>query len=236
MQRLRNNRGFTLLELLLAMAMAAILSVTLYATLNTAIKARRTAQATAEAARTGMIAMDLICHDLESVVRPASTADASALNVKLTLNGPFQGVHKGGAGSESDDLLFTTIANEPTADPNDPLAEGAREVEVYISTEVNPPALVRRVNRNVLAPAQQNGDVEILCRNIRGFAVQYFDGQTWQTDWDSTQVGDVLPFAVRVTLTLNDPNNAVLPNGQPAVRTVTRTIPIACARLSTTTG
>src|SRR4051794_6117213 len=98
MRRAQNTRGFTLLELLLAMLMAAILSVTLYATLNTAIKARRTAQATAQSARTGSIAMDLICHDLESVVRPAAS-DAT----NLTLNGVFQGSHKGAAGSETDD-------------------------------------------------------------------------------------------------------------------------------------
>ena len=170
--------------------------------------------------------MDLICRDLDSVVRPAPS-DGTA----IYLNGFFQGAHRGGAGSETDDLLFRTIAYEATTDANDPLAEGTREVEYYISTETNPPALVRRVNRNLLGATSSTGDVEIICRNIRGFAVQYFDGQTWQTDWDSTQMGDVLPFAVRVTLSIPDPNGAVMPNGQPIVRMISRTVPIAPAKL-----
>jgi prepilin-type N-terminal cleavage/methylation domain-containing protein len=244
----RADRGFTLIELLLAMAMAAILSLTLYITLNTAIKARRTALATAQSTRAGAVAMDLICRDLESVVRPtpeststtgtttaAPTGISTSGDTTGSLNGVFQGVHRGGAGSETDDLLFHTIAYEPTADPTDPLAEGTREVEFYISSDNGAPALVRRVNRNLLAPVQTNGDIEILCRNIRGFAVQYFDGQTWQTDWDSTQVGDVLPFAVRVTLTMQDPSGAVQPNGDPIVRTISRTVSIPCARVGTTT-
>ncbi len=255
MKSSRRDRGFTLIELLLAMAMAAILSLTLYITLNTAIKARRTALATAQSTRAGSVAMDLICRDLESVVRPTPTSDTGTTggitglpnaaspggagggiggSGTISLNGVFQGVHRGGSGTETDDLLFHTIAYEPTADPNDPLAEGTREVEFYISSDSGAPALIRRVNRNLLSPTQTNGDLEVLCRNIRGFAVQYFDGQTWQTDWDSTQVGDVLPFAVRVTLTMQDPGGAVQSNGDPIVRTVTRTVSIPCARLGTT--
>jgi general secretion pathway protein J len=235
MSRSRRHQGFTLLELILAMLIAAMLSLTLYATLNTAIKARRTALAAAHAARVGAIPMDVICHDLESAVRPASTENISAFSTQLNLNGPFQGVHKGGVGTETDDLLFYTIAYEPTADPNDPLAEGTRQVEYYLSTDSTPPSLVRKVNRNLLSPTQQNGDVEMLCHNVQGFAVQYFDGQTWQTDWDSTQVGDVLPFAVRITLTLVDPDNVNQQTGQPITRTITRTVPIATAKLATQT-
>jgi type II secretion system protein J len=231
MNKRTTHSGFTLLELLLAITMAAILSVSLYATLNTAIKARRTAMSTVQTTRAGAVAMDLICHDLESVVRPMTQTQLN--DGSISLNGVFQGSHRGGTGSETDDLLFHTIQYDPTADPNDPLAEGTREVEFYLSTQTNPPSLVRRVNRNLLAQTQSNGDEEVLCHNIRGFAVQYFDGQQWQTDWDSTQNGEVLPFAVRVTLTMLDPSGATNANGQPIERTISRTVPIAPGRMGT---
>ena len=231
MRHRRTQSGFTLLELILAMAMAAILSLMLYETFHTALIARQKAIAAAQSTRAGSIAMDIICRDLGSVVRPAPSDGTAA----YYLNGVFQGVHRGGVGTETDDLLFHTIAYEPTADPNDPLAEGTREVEYYISNDGGQSALVRRVNRDLLAPMQQTGDTEMLCRNVRGFAVQYFDGQQWQTDWDSTQVGDVLPFAVRVTLTVQDPSGATLPNGEPATRIITRTVQISPARLETST-
>jgi type II secretion system protein J len=229
MRRGRIHPGFTLIELILAMAIAAVLSLMLYETLHTALLDRQRAVATAQSTRAGAVAMDLICRDLESVVRPAPSQGTAA----FYLNGVFQGAHRGGTGSETDDLLFHAIENDATADPNDPLAENTREVEFYISNDTNPPALVRRVNNNLLAPMQTNGTIEVLCRNVHGFAVQYFDGQQWQTDWDSTQNGDVLPFAVRVTLTLVDPSGATQQDGQPVTRQISRTVQIPLGKVST---
>jgi len=218
----RPHRGFTLLELLLAMALAAVLSLTLYTSFSTAVKARRTAQNAVRSARAGAVAMDLICHDLESVVPPpAAPADGTAAT--LTLAGPFEGQHGAGGRGDNDHLLFRTIEAEANANENlnDPLAEGVREVEFYIATDTNPPGLVRRVNRNVLATVQKPGDAELLCRGVRGFSVQYFDGSAWQTDWDPTQNGDVLPYAVRVTLDIEDPR-PVQPGVEPAVQRISR--------------
>jgi hypothetical protein len=86
----------------------------------------------------------------------------------------------------------------------------------------NPPALVRRVTRNVLSSVQQPAD-EVLCRNVQNFSVRYFDGTNWQTDWDSTALGDVLPYAVEVTLNIAD-------------RQITRIVPLACAKPAVPAG
>jgi hypothetical protein len=95
---------------------------------------------------------------------------------------------------------------------------------------MNPPALVRRVTRNVLSTDQASYDDEVICRNVRGFTCQYFDGTEWQTDWDSTQYGDVLPVAVSVEIDIDDPRAKVKPGEQPPIRAITRVLPIPCSK------
>jgi hypothetical protein len=89
------------------------------------------------------------------------------------------------------------------------------------------------VTRNLLASAQIQPEDEILCRGVRSFALQYFDGSYWQTEWDSTAVGDVLPLAVQIQLELEPaagPDSDGLPNR------IVRIIPLACAKPIDMTG
>jgi prepilin-type N-terminal cleavage/methylation domain-containing protein len=249
--------GFTLIELLLAMAISAALAATIYMALSTAFRAKQTAEAAALPTSAGSIAMDLVCHDLNCIVPPppANPASDSTGNTPLTLSVPFEGTHQGGSGVSgigagngngggsagggdvgSDDLQFSTVDHDEPVDPNDPLSEGIRTVEFLIRTDMNPPALVRRVTRNVLTTNQNDYQDEILCRNVRGFTCKYFDGSQWQTDWDSTQYasqyGDAyaLPMAVSVEIDIDDPRANVRPGEQRPVRAVTRIVPIPCAK------
>jgi hypothetical protein len=89
------------------------------------------------------------------------------------------------------------------------------------------------VTRNLLASTQDEPEEEVLCRGVRSFAVQYFDGDYWQTDWDSTTVGDVLPMAVQILLEM-EPATGTAADVQPS--RIMRVIPLACAKPIDTTG
>ncbi len=78
---------------------------------------------------------------------------------------------------------------------------------------------------------QEPPDEEVLCRNVRSFTVQYFDGTNWQDNWDSTTVGNVLPMAVAFTIELN-PANPKNPNATPL--RISRVITLPCAKPSNT--
>jgi len=234
MKTRRAQSGFTLLELILAMLMAAMLSLALYGAMKSAIEARRTAQRAVQSTRAGSIAMEIICHDLDNAFPPPQV-DPTATNVPLPMAGPFQGSHQSGGGGDNDDLVFSTLSRDELATDNGPLSEGICTVEFYIKSDSAGPILVRRITRNVLAPTQTPGTDELLCRNVKSFSLQYFDGTSWQPSWDSTQVGDVLPPAVSVNIVIEDPTAPLDQNGNRPQQHLSRVVSIACAKPADTT-
>jgi prepilin-type N-terminal cleavage/methylation domain-containing protein len=210
-QRCR-RRAFSLLELILALSMVAMLAGSMYVALTAAVKAKETAASAVAPIGTAVLAADLMRQDLESVLPPGGL-----------LSGQFVGTSNSG----SDTLLFRTIGNDGALVQH-PLSEGARQIELGIRSDVQPPVLVRRVTRNLLPTTEAMVEEEILCRDVRTFTVRYFDGTIWQDSWDSTVMGDVLPAAVEMTLEMNLPPRA----GQTAPRPyrVTRIIPLVCAK------
>jgi general secretion pathway protein J len=227
--RHRSHRGFTLLEVILAMLLASLLAVSMYGAMHVAFGARKTAMTASDPLRAVSIAADLVRHDLESVPPPTGI-----------LAGPFQGTHSAGpSGSDNDTLTFYSIASDPSASnpqnatQDNPLSDGIRKIELGVRTDMQPPALVRHVTRNLMPGQEAKVEEEVLARDVRGLSLRYFDGTNWQEDWDSTVVGDVLPVAVAITVELNDPDH---PAPQPSARKTTRMIALSCARILDTAG
>jgi type II secretion system protein J len=224
--RTTTRRGFSLLELILAMAMVAMLAVTLYMSVNVAMRAKEAAAQAVEPMRTAILAADLMRQDLESVLPPNGTLTGNG-----TLAGPFIGTSNNGA----DTLEFCCLGSDGAL-VDHPLTEGARRIELGMRTDVNPPVLVRRITRNLLPTTEPEVEEEILCRNVKSFTLAFFDGSVWQDAWDSTTLGDVLPTAMRMTLETNVPGRR--PGDAARTYTVTRIIPLICAKpaAGTTSG
>ncbi len=215
-------RGFSLLELLLAMAMAAMLALSLYTAMNVALRAKASANASLEPTRAAMIAMDLIQQDFQSVPPPGDSTGNT-----VPLSGAFYGEHLPAAGGDNDSVEFHSIGADPIeGDPIDapPLSEGIRRIHLQVRVDGAASVLVRRVTRNLLPASEPAVQEEILCRNVRSFGLRYYDGVAWQEDWDSTTLDDNLPLAVAITLELGEPN------ADAAVKKVTRVIPLPCAK------
>lgn len=239
----RRRSAFTLLELLLALGMVSVLVLTLFMSLNIVFRARASAATSMEPVRVANLAVDLARQDFESVVPPpSSTSDT------VSLAGPFIGTFQTGA----DSVVFHTVEGggawaSPAARPVggargnvaaaaglaandfDPLREGIHRVEIGLRTDVNPPVLVRRISRNLLTDVVEEPEEEILCRDVRSFTLRYLDPTTgtWQEDWDSTALGDVLPAAVQITLEINHTRRA---GEAPRPYKVVRYVPLACAK------
>ena len=189
MRRAAAQSGFTLLELILAMGMISMLAVSLYATLRVAFKARESATSGIAPMRSANVALDLIGEDLESALPPTGL-----------LAGAFLAQHLGDVQNSQDTIEFYCIGSSDSADP--PNSAGFRKVDIgaLASPDGKGYVLVRRITNNLLSPQEVTPEEEILCRKVRSFALRYYDGTQWYEEYDSTQMGDILPVAVQVDL------------------------------------
>lgn len=233
--RLRSGQSaFTLMELLVALALMATVATCLYASFRIAFQSQDHANAALTPARTALTAMELMRLDLESAMVPNNV-----------LAGPFEGTPQGetppvvnasanlGIGSavsttasaNGDTLTFCSCAHEPespylamaqasgqTPNPASPTAVACdvREVTYSLAPQPNDTTgtlfiLQRSIITNLLAPEAPTPVVDNLCDNVLALNFQYFDGTNWWNSWDSTQQGNTLPTAVQVTLQLQPP-------------------------------
>jgi type II secretory pathway component PulJ len=213
--------SFTLIELVVALGMVAILAGSLFVSMKLAFGAKASAEKAIEPSRTAELAMEFVRNDLENALAPHDPSTYTSPFQYLT--GTFEGTDNTASGVDAADLTFYT-----TADMKDHLTANGEIKEVELTLEVptgsTQRCLVRKCSRNLLSETTVTPDEEILCRNVTGFTVRYFDGSNWDTSWDSTAEDNTLPAAVEVTMTLDRST----PKEQRILRFV-RVFPMACS-------
>lgn len=185
-------RAFTLLEMLVATALVAVLAGSLYASLSIAFNARRSALAAVEPVRKARLALELVGEDIRSAVVP-----------KGVLAGPFLGDDGQDArGRQSDMLELCSTASSP--EPAEGIGD-IKKIEILCepSEDGLSQVLVRLVTTNLQAPRTPEPVREVLCRGVHAFNLRYFTGSDWQDYWDSTSQDNTLPVAVEATLQLD---------------------------------
>ncbi|MCM8768125.1 MAG: type II secretion system protein GspJ, partial [Candidatus Omnitrophica bacterium] len=177
--------GFTLLELLLALALAATLTLSVYTSLFTGYRSYLKIEQTLKPFQEGNFALELIARDLLGALPP-----------KGILAGPFIGLasQRTNAAGRADTLsFFFQPAHTLEASP------GIVKV-AYLLVEEPEPRLVRQLRVNLLSPEETELVEETLCRNVISFSLLYSDGTQWLEEWDSTAHHDALPVAVQITI------------------------------------
>ena len=218
----RSRSAFTLLELLIAMALMSMLAASLYASLHVAFQARSVAVAALEPVRRAELAIELLRQDIESALPPTGI-----------LAGEFFAVDgKDDSGRDSDALLLHSSAHNPGPDET---ASEIRRVEFAAAVRAGgtEPVLVRRISTNLLAPAIVEPWEEVLCRGVLAFNLRYFDGSAWLDGWDSAVQDNVLPLAVEVTIEVDRPTREPTPDGG---YRVCRVLLLPCGRLADVDG
>jgi prepilin-type N-terminal cleavage/methylation domain-containing protein len=240
----RRSRGFTLLELLIAITIAALIAGSLYSGLRIGFRAQSNAESSVEPIRTAELAMGLLRPDIESAV-PANGV----------LRGAFIATDSTGEGGLPADTVEFFTTGDPldpdTAGGSQQAGPGAggmsalsggggafgatqfqpggevRKVAIGVVPGPRGQMLVRRVTANLLAQVEEQPYEEVVCRGVRSLNLRYWDGLTWQDNWDSTTIDNNIPSAVEVTIELEREQY-----GQPTVLRFIRVFRLSCSTLT----
>jgi len=193
MQKRSQQKGFTLLELVIAMGVFALMSAMAYSGLNSVMNTRAHADVQADRLAQLQKAFLIIGRDIEQAIeRPVRDNYADVLE-------PISG---GGYGSSILELSRTGRAN-PMGLPRSHLQR--------VGYEVQDDQLLRKV-WPVLDRALDTEPYEgVMLEGIKAVDLRFMDGnKEWQTQWPQPNLGGtstapaVMPWAVEITIDLED--------------------------------
>ncbi len=198
----RGARGFTLIEIMLALALMALVTSLLWGTVAQTTKVKKRIEQAQDRTHTVRVALMRMSREIEMAF--VSASDPIGIQERRTM---FSGT----AHSDFDELRFswfghqrmradaaegdTALVHYFTApDPEDPLA-------------IN---LMRRETRRLEAknPKMIPGETYLLCPAIARLKLAYYDyvQKDWREEWDTTKADGMqyLPTQVRISLTVLD--------------------------------
>jgi general secretion pathway protein J len=215
------SRGFTLLEVLISIAILAFITSLLFGAFSSLKRSKDGISRVQDRQREARLAMARITRELQSAYLSAHVPLNQALAIQKTI---FKGEH----GSPADRVDFTAFANQ-RLDRNSHVSDQC-ELSYYGSPNPdgsNTTDLVRRIDTEMDLDPTKGGKIEVLASDIDLFDLQFLDAQTgqWQESWDTTQTTgqpDRLPLQVRVILVLNGGERVAADRGRQTIRLVTK--------------
>jgi len=189
--------GFTLIEMVIASGLMALILASAYACLNAGLVSQKLIEPRAEIIQNARVALAIVAADLRSACPLAREIE-------------FLGVHRMLEEVEADNLDFATHHYSP---------KKLREADycqesLYLDRdpETGQFSLWRRRNPRIALDPLTGGTKEEIAKGIRGAKFEYFDGLDWYDSWGEIKSGKKetsrkaqpnlsgLPDAVRVTL------------------------------------
>ncbi len=180
-------RGFTLLEIIAATAMFAIVVGAVYAVFFGTMKLRERAEESLNRNLSRDYALGVMRDDLQQTM-PANGV----------LAGSFIGERGDIGGYRRDTLEFYSRSGIITDDA--PWGD-VMKIEYYLAEdeETGDDAgmnLMRAITRNLLATVEEDPEETILLRKVRGLSFSYLSEDEWEDAWDSTTQDNEIPEAV----------------------------------------
>jgi len=210
----RDFHGFTLMELVLAMGICAIVLAAINAVFFSALRLRAVTIQAVDETLPVQQALATLRRDLQCAMSPVTNG---------MLSGDFKvgDVTSLGLNQNVNIELYTTTG---ALHENEPWAEIQR-----VTYELRPSAagasapgkdLVRSVTRNLLSTIIPTPDDQRMMGNVASMDLDCYDGTQWRNTWDTTAGDTNLPMAVRVKIQLAENGGGVSPNQQPIVLVV----------------
>lgn len=220
----RCTAGFTLLELLVAIALMDVIAVALYASMHTGFKTRQNCRATLAPYRTVTPVFEIIRQDLSSAMQP----DGILAGLFVGQDVPYSSLQ------DADTVSFYTAGYRPKTDE---ITSNVIHVQyaMELDNEREQVVLKRLTTKNILTPTAADPDEEVIARDIAGLKLEYFDGASWLESWDSSEHDGTLPLGVRVTIAILDKNRSRFSKNDDPHRYFTRIFPLTLAKFASET-
>jgi len=217
-----DTRGFTLVELLVAIVVLSLISVLIYNAFASMKRTREGIERVDDRYREGRLAMSRMVRELQSAYISLHVPINSSLLIQRT-------AFIGTTGTPADRLDFNSFSNR-RMDKNSHITD---QCELSYFGSPNPDSsgttdLARRVSTLLDLEPKKGGRVEVLATDIDLFDLQYLDPLTgnWVETWDttSTVTGQParLPVQVRIVLVLNGGTRQGYDRGQGTIRLATK--------------
>ncbi|MBV8882222.1 MAG: prepilin-type N-terminal cleavage/methylation domain-containing protein [Planctomycetaceae bacterium] len=190
--------GFTLVELMLAILILAIMMSIVYGVVVSTVSAAKRVEEITASSEIGPALLTRIRADLEAAFLPKEGEF-------------FVGSKRPGGGADRDriDFISSDVAYGSENDVEEPRFHSINEVGYQVLDSRKDPnvgILYRREDFFIDAEPLKGGRLTEMYDRVRGFSLRYYDGKEWRADWSSkTQKG--LPKAVEIELRLLVTNN-----------------------------
>jgi general secretion pathway protein J len=181
--RLGSEDAFTLVEILLATALVAVIAAMVFGSLHVSMSA-------IDGARRAAAREQLLRSTLRIMTEELSAAVSTPI-------GPMMGINANQEGQPADTLAFNTLGQFRGGD-----SVQESEVVRIVYTREND-RLLRFIRRNIYGLTDESLDQFELAKFVRGFNVRYFDpkANAWLDEWDG-RTRTSAPAAILIELTL----------------------------------
>lgn len=198
----RHARGFTLMEVMVAVAITALMGTVVAMAFQTGITAKDTVETDADRYRQVRVAMNRMAREIGSAY-VSDRFDLKRFRDQNDRPTNFVG--------ERDKLMFTTFSHQRLY--TDVKESDQAVVEYFVEASTDRAAsgrqdLKRRVNPNVDDRMDRGGTTDTLFEGVKGLEFEYWNSEKkeWDDEWDTrrTELKAILPTRVRVTVTAVD--------------------------------
>jgi general secretion pathway protein J len=202
-RRHRTDRGVTLIEIMIAVAITAVIGVMSMGAFQRTYAAKELTEAQDERFSSAQVALSRLSRELSQAFL-SDHYDRKRFREPLTR---FRGKDVG----ERDELLFATMSHARLV--RDAKESDQAVVEYTVGQDPDRQgenALFRREKARIDDDPEHGGAKEIVCEHVASFDVQYWDWkrQEWAREWitNSAEHQSILPTRVRVRLGLKMPD------------------------------
>lgn len=209
------GRGFTLIEILIAFGILALVMGVVYSSVTSSLYVTRYVEQRAEIYHAGRQIMSRLQRELASAYLKNAASGASPYTF-------FKGEHDEVEGRRMDRLSFTTLGHRmnPFPPPGEHLSQAGQDSEFAtvayywkIEYQDDQKTLVTLFYRESTGFAADVGGEEYeIFKGLRELDIRYFQGSNgaWIDWWDSRAIG-FLPTAVDISFVLADSNGVEVP-------------------------